>query len=92
MQNSKRLLNHAVATAIAIGLGTAATNAMAAKPKWEGYEKCTGIVNKGMNDCGTSKHGCAGQAAKDRVSEEWVYLPVGTCKKIAGGKLKKASK
>lgn len=92
MQNSKRLVNHAVATAIALGLGAVSTSAIAAKPTWEGYEKCTGIVKKGMNDCGTSKHGCAGQAAKDRVSEEWIYLPTGTCKKIAGGKLKQASK
>lgn len=91
MQKSNRLLNHAVATAIAIGLGAVATSAMA-KPTWEGYEKCTGVVKKGMNDCGTSKHQCAGQGAKDRASDEWMYLPTGTCKKIAGGKLKKASK
>jgi len=62
------------------------SNAFAGK---RGFEKCTGIVNAGMNDCGTSKHGCSGQAEKNSDPEEWVYVPKGTCKKIVGGKVKK---
>jgi uncharacterized membrane protein len=53
-----------------------------------GMEKCMGIVNKGKNDCGTSTHACAGQAATDANAEEWVYLPKGTCEKIPGGTVK----
>jgi uncharacterized membrane protein len=53
-----------------------------------GMEKCTGIVKVGKNDCGTSKHACAGQAKTDADAEEWVYLPKGTCEKIPGGKIK----
>ncbi len=53
-----------------------------------GMEKCTGIVKTGKNDCGTSKHACAGQAKTDADAEEWVYLPKGTCEKIPGGKVK----
>lgn len=51
------------------------------------------LLNAGMNDCGTSKHSCSGQARKDNLSDEWIYVPEGTCKKISGSTLKqKASK
>ncbi len=63
----------------------ASTGAFAGKP---GFEKCAGIVKAGMNDCGTSAHNCSGQAAKDNDSKEWIYVPEGTCKKIAGSTLK----
>ena len=53
-----------------------------------GMEKCTGIVKTGQNDCGTSKHACAGMAKSDGDAEEWVYLPKGTCEKIPSGKVK----
>lgn len=53
-------------------------------------EKCYGVVAKGQNDCGTSAHSCAGQAKVDNDPNEWVMLPEGYCKRIAGGKLKKA--
>ncbi|MBL4795650.1 MAG: DUF2282 domain-containing protein, partial [Pseudomonadales bacterium] len=51
-------------------------------------EKCQGIAKKGMNDCGTSKHSCAGMASTDGDPEEWLYVPEGTCNKIIGGKIK----
>lgn len=85
MTDKKTLLNSAVASVLALGLAAASGNALAAKP---GFEKCTGIVKSGMNDCGTSKHGCAGKAARDADPEEWIYVPEGTCKKIVGGKIK----
>ncbi len=92
MKDSKTLVNGALLGAIALGLGMATMQAHAAKPDWQGHEKCAGIVKKGMNDCGTSKHNCAGQANRDNDPEEWVYLPAGTCKKIAGSTLKQAAK
>lgn len=48
-------------------------------------ERCYGIVRAGRNDCGTSRHACAGQARRDFDAEEWLMLPAGTCLKIAGG-------
>lgn len=51
-------------------------------------EKCAGIVKAGKNDCGTSKHDCAGQATANRDSEEWIKVPKGTCNKIVGATLK----
>ena len=85
MKDTKALMNTAIAGALALGMATASGTAMAGKP---GFEKCQGVVKAGMNDCGTSKHSCAGQAATDNDPEEWIYVPEGTCKKITGGKVK----
>jgi len=83
--NSKQVAHAAIAGVIALGLSTVAPQALAGK---EGMEKCMGIVKKGMNDCGTSKHACAGQAKTDGDKEEWIYVPKGTCDKIVGGTVK----
>lgn len=53
----------------------------------EGMEKCFGVVRKGMNDCGTAVHGCGGQAKTDNAPDEWIAVPEGTCKKLAGSSL-----
>ncbi|MEN8213442.1 MAG: DUF2282 domain-containing protein [Pseudomonadota bacterium] len=86
MKQYKKMLMAAIAGAFVLGLSTAA---FAGKP---GMEKCMGIVKAGMNDCGTSKHACAGQATADGDAEEWVYVPEGACEKIVGGKVKAAKK
>jgi len=75
----------AVGSMVAMGVLAASSDVLAGKP---GFEKCQGIAKAGMNDCGTSKHSCAGQAAKDGDTEEWVYVPEGTCSKIVNGKVK----
>jgi len=41
-----------------------------------------------MNDCGTGTHQCSGNAAKDGMADEWLYVPNGTCDKIVGGSIK----
>lgn len=88
MKENKALMSAALAGVVALGLGAVSQTADAAKP---GFEKCAGIVKAGMNDCGTSNHSCAGQAATDSDAEEWVYVPAGTCNKIAGGTLKESA-
>ncbi len=80
--NLKTLVSGAVTTALALGLATASSSALAAKGD---MEKCYGVVKAGKNDCGTKSHACAGQASKDNDEKEWVYLPKGTCDKIVGG-------
>ena len=85
--SKKRTLQLALSGVVATGLVGAATSAEA-KPKWQGHEKCYGIAKKGMNDCGNAHHDCHGKAAKDRAGDEWLYLPKGTCEKVAGGSLK----
>jgi len=86
---SKLNTSHAaIAGLIALGLTAASPSALAGKP---GMEKCMGIVKTAMNDCGTSKHACAGQSKVDGDAEEWVYVPEGTCSKIVGGTIKAAA-
>ena len=84
--NSKRaLIRSALAGVVAVGLAHAAEG-HDGQPA-AGKEKCYGIAKKGQNDCGTATHACAGQAAKDKMPDEWKYVAKGTCEKI-GGKLK----
>ncbi|MDF2867505.1 MAG: hypothetical protein K0S11_975 [Gammaproteobacteria bacterium] len=78
--DKKQLASTAVAAILATGLTVANAAQAAAK-----MEKCYGVVKTGMNDCGTSKHACAGQAKVNSDPEEWLFLPEGTCKKITGG-------
>ena len=89
MKKANQTLQTAVASILALGMTGVATDAMAQKP---GMEKCAGIVKAGMNDCGTSMHSCAGQAKTDGRSDEWIYVPAGTCKKIVGATLKQAAR
>ena len=85
MKNSKRALGITLGGIVAAGLVGGAAHA--AKPKWEGHEKCYGVAKKGMNDCGNASHGCGGKAAVDNAPDEWLYLPKGTCEKLGGGSL-----
>ena len=54
----------------------------------KGTEKCAGVVKAGKNDCGTSKHSCAGQSKADNDKEEWIAVPKGLCEKLVGGAVK----
>ena len=56
------------------------------KPSYP-YEKCYGIVKAGENDCFGVGNSCGNTSKKDRDPQAWIYVPKGTCKKIAGGKL-----
>jgi uncharacterized membrane protein len=50
-------------------------------------EKCYGIATAGLNDCGSRPaHSCAGLAKVDRDPFSWIYVPVGYCERLAGGK------
>lgn len=83
--NSKTIVYSALASVLTLGL-LATTGQVSAADK-EGAEKCYGVVKASKNDCGSKGHACAGQATKDGASDEWVYLPKGTCEKIVGGSL-----
>jgi len=71
----------ALAVPIVAGAGPAATPTFQA-------EKCYGIAKAGLNDCQTATHSCAGTSTKDMDHASWIYVPAGTCAKIAGGSLK----
>ncbi len=83
MKASDRIMRSAVATLLALGV---AGGAAVAADKAD-QEKCAGVAKAGKNDCGTSKGSCAGTARADRDDEAWIFVPKGTCEKIAGGKV-----
>jgi len=84
MDHTRKLVN---GTAVALSLLAAGLLSTPAYADKAGAEKCAGIAKAGKNDCGTSKHACAGQSSADNSAEDWVYVPAGTCSKIAGGKV-----
>ena len=82
MNTSDRIIRSAFASLIAIGLAGTAVQVNAAAGD---NEKCAGIAKAGKNDCGTSKGSCAGTIKMDHDAEAWIYVPKGSCEKIAGG-------
>ena len=84
-----KVATKAVATTSVLAFAMAVSSGAAvAEKKKSKKEKCYGIVAKGMNDCATSTHSCAGQSKVDNHPEEWVYVPAGLCDRIAGSKKK----
>jgi uncharacterized membrane protein len=88
MNSTKLILSSAIAGLVAL---SSLSGVVSAQEKKEPKEKCFGIAKKGMNDCGTAKHSCAGLAEKDNLPEEWKFVAKGSCEKM-GGKLKNAAK
>jgi uncharacterized membrane protein len=76
----------ALAAAVALAIAAPAKAAGPVPDPGPSFEKCFGIAKAGKNDC-ASGHSCAGTATKDRAAADFVYLPKGTCEKIAGGNL-----
>ena len=73
-------------TRIAIAAALAAALAVPVTVQAQGnMEKCYGVSKAGKNDCQTATHSCAGTATKDAQGDSWIYVPAGTCAKIAGG-------
>jgi uncharacterized membrane protein len=77
------------------GLLTAGTlqTALAAPPLvyCAEQEKCYGVNKAGKNDCSTATSACAGTAKQDNQKDAWVYVPKGSCAKLAGGSLAAAA-
>ena len=85
--SSKHTTTLAIASAIsALIANTALGQTHPEKPTYK-YEKCYGIAKAGKNDCFFSGNSCAGTLDRDRDPEAWIYVPKGTCTKIAGGSL-----
>ncbi len=76
----------ASAMAAAIALPAIALAGPAAVPSYT-HEKCYGVAAKGMNDCGTASHSCAGESTKANDGQSWIYVPTGQCQKIQGSSL-----
>jgi uncharacterized membrane protein len=78
------LIMSAMAAAISVAAAGAAFAGPAAVPGFD-HEKCYGVAKAAKNDCQTATHSCAGTATKDAQGDSWIYVPAGTCDKIAGG-------
>jgi len=71
------------------GLAAFATsNALAGPVKCAELERCFGIAKAAKNDCSTATTACPGTSKVDNQPDAWMYVPKGTCEKIAGGSLK----
>lgn len=90
MTPSDRLIRGAVASLLAAGAVAFATQAAAADNDHSKEEKCAGVIKAGKNDCATSKNQCHGHVDRDRDPEAWIYVPKGTCARIAGAHLSNA--
>ena len=79
--NQRHIVSSALATVLAMGLGSVSAHAEEA-----GKDKCYGIAKAGQNDCANlgGTHSCAGQAKDDNGPREWQYVAKGTCKDLKG--------
>jgi uncharacterized membrane protein len=74
----------------AIAIPVAANAGPAPEPTYKA-EKCYGVAKAGSNDCQTNTSSCAGSSKRDMQGDAWIYVPAGTCGKIAGGSTTKKS-
>jgi uncharacterized membrane protein len=82
--NRNSLYMSAVTAALAVAGAATGGVAMAADGN---MEQCAGIIKAGKNDCATSSNACHGHVEKDASPEAWIYLPKGTCERLAGGRV-----
>ena len=87
MSESKAIVGSALAGLLALSATSPAFAGPTPAPNSFEPEKCYGIVKAGQNDCQTATHACSGQSTRDRQPDAWIYVPAGTCEKIAGGSL-----
>ena len=80
MINQSRWLGAAIGAVVLLG----AAGAFAGEP---GKEQCAGIIKGGKNDCATSKNACHGHVMEDGNADAWIYVPTGTCEKLAGARV-----
>ena len=83
MNTMNTLVASAVLAAVSLAAGLANAGPAEA-PKFQS-EKCFGVSKAGKNDCQTASASCAGTQKKDAQADAWIYVPAGTCQKIAGG-------
>ncbi len=90
MSNSNPILRTAITGLLALGAGSLATAAFAAD-EHGADEQCAGVIKAGKNDCATAMNACHGHVESDRNPMAWIYLPKGTCEKIAGAHVVKVT-
>ena len=87
MKTTSMIAASAVAAAFAVSAIGVAFAGPAPVPSFK-FDKCYGIAKAGSNDCQTAASSCAGTSKKDAQADAWIYVPAGTCSKIAGAATK----
>src|SRR6202051_5258929 len=85
MRRNSKLVGASIA--IAVGLAfqqNAKAQTNIPRPTYK-YEKCFGIVRGGQDDCFSPDTSCGKTSKRDNDPNAWIYVPAGTCDKIAGG-------
>jgi uncharacterized membrane protein len=75
----------ALAAVVTAAVASVAFAGPAPVPTQFKFEKCAGVAKAGLNDCETAMSSCAGTSKADMQTDAWIYVPEGTCAKIAGG-------
>jgi uncharacterized membrane protein len=86
MRNSSSIIRAAITGLFAVGATSLATSAFAGDDH-SGEEQCAGVIKAGKNDCATSMNDCHSHVQSDANPMAWIYVPKGTCEKIAGAHL-----
>jgi uncharacterized membrane protein len=86
MSKQSPVLHLAISSVLALAGAALTSTAFAAD---DGMEQCAGIAKAGKNDCATSTNDCHGHVTSNNNPEAWVYVPKGTCDRIAGGRVVK---
>ena len=87
MHNKRYMISAAIAALTSGGIFASTTAQAAGAVVCAEQERCYGIAKAGKNDCATSSSGCSGTAKQDNLKDAWIYVPKGTCQKVAGGML-----
>lgn len=87
MKPSENVIRNTFATLFAAGALAFGAQSIAADNDHSKEEKCAGVIKAGKNDCATSKNQCHGHVNTDRDAEAWIYVPKGTCDRIAGARV-----
>jgi uncharacterized membrane protein len=66
-----------------------ATSAALAADQHANEEQCAGVIRAGQNDCATKSNACHGHVERDSDPMAWIYVPKGTCDRIAGARIVK---
>ncbi len=88
MIKNDQMLRLAISSLFVLGASAIGDFALADAPA---MEQCAGVVKAGANDCATSTNACHSHVTADRNPEAWVYLPKGTCERLAGAHLVKVA-
>ena len=87
MQNTRFVITAAIAALTSGGIFASTAAQAAGAVVCAEQERCYGIAKAGKNDCATSSSVCSGSAKQDNLKDAWIYVPKGTCQKVAGGML-----